>query len=144
MDVIIRKAESRDIPDLIALNDEFNGVGSTIMSMEEALKADNEIVIVAVVAGKVVGFICGLYWRSICYADGFQGIITELFVNENYRRNGIAAKIIAGLEDEFVCLNVREITLATPLDNYVGRKFYESCGYNDREEMVYDKTLFSE
>ncbi len=141
MDVTIRKAETRDIPGLIILNDEFNGCGATFDSMKASFESNNEIVYVAAVNGTVVGFICGLFWQSICYAEGFQGIITELFVNEDYRRNSIATKLIQALELEFVNHNVQEITLATPVTNSVGRCFYESCGYSDRKEMVYDKIL---
>ena len=140
MNVIVRKAEIRDVPDLIKLNDVFNGAGSSVETMNESLDNNqNELVYVSVIDDLVVGFICGIYWKSICYADGFQGIITELYVDEQYRRKGIATQLIKALENGFYNLNVIEITLATPLDNVAGRKFYERNGYKDRKEMVYDK-----
>lgn len=142
MDVIIRRSEIRDISDLIKLNDEFNGHGATFDSMKESLeKSKNEVVYIAAVNDTVIGFICGIFWQSICYSEGLQGIITELFVSEQNRRNGIATKLIQALELEFVHLDVREITLVTPITNTVGRKFYESCGYSDEKEMKYQKTL---
>ena len=142
MDVIIRKAEIRDIPDLIKLNDEFNGPGATLDWMKDSLmNSKNEVVFIAAVNDIVVGFICGIFWQSICYTGGFQGIIMELFVHEKYRRIGFATKLVKALEIEFVNLNVSEITLVTPITNTVGRYFYESCGYSDEKEMKYRKLL---
>ena len=142
MDIIVRKAEIRDIPDLILLNDELNGQGTTFDSMKDSLmNSKNEIVFIAATNDKVIGFICGIFWQSICYSGGFQGIIMELLVSEKYRRKGIATKLIKEIEHEFIRINVCEITLVTPITNTVGRKFYESQGYNDEREMKYRKYL---
>ena len=142
MDAIIRKPESRDISGLIQLNDAFNGVGCTVESVADALNnSTNEIVFCAVVNNVVVGFICGMYWHSICYSEGHQGIITELIVNENYRRNGIAKKLIKALEAEFTRVNVREIVIETPVSNTEGRGFYENVGYVGETTMKYEKSL---
>jgi len=142
MDAIIRKPESRDISGLIQLNDAFNGVGCTVESVADALNnSTNEIVFCAVVNNVVVGFICGMYWHSICYSEGHQGIITELIVNENYRRNGIAKKLIKALEAEFTRVNVREIVIETPVSNAEGRGFYENVGYVGETAMKYEKSL---
>ena len=142
MNVIIRKPETQDIFGLIQLNDVLNGVGCTIESVKNALEnSTNEIVFCAVVDSVVVGFACGIYWNSICYAGGHQGIITELIVHENYRRNGIAKKLIAALETEFIRVDVREIVIETPVSNAGGRKFYESVGYIGEKAMKYEKSL---
>ncbi|MCL1858993.1 MAG: GNAT family N-acetyltransferase [Oscillospiraceae bacterium] len=142
MEMIIRKADICDIPDLIKLNDEFNGPGVTLDWMKDSLmNSKNEVVFIAAVNDMVVGFICGIFWQSICYAEGFQGIIMELFVNEKYRRKGLATKLVQALEKEFVNLNVSEVTLVTPITNTIGRYFYENCGYSDEKEMKYRKLL---
>ena len=142
MEIIVRKPEICDISDMIKLNDEFNGVGCTVESMKGSLvNSKNEIVYVAVVDEKVVGFICGLYWQSICYADGFQGIVTELIVSEKYRRNGIATKLIQALELEFIHIDVREIVIETPVTNIAGKSFYENCGYIGKTAMKYEKSF---
>ena len=36
MDIITKKAEIRDIPDIIKMNDEFNGVGATAQKFYES------------------------------------------------------------------------------------------------------------
>jgi ribosomal protein S18 acetylase RimI-like enzyme len=127
---------------MVELNDGFNGVGCTVDSMTDALaNSTNEIVYAAVADDIVVGFICGLFWHSVCYADGHQGIVSELIVNENYRRNGIATKLIKALEAEFKRIGVREVIIETPVSNAEGRGFYESCGYVGKTAMKYEKSL---
>jgi len=61
MNVTIRKAQARDIPELVKMNDTFNGVGcSTYEHMKESLEANrNEVVLVAICNGAIVGFACG-------------------------------------------------------------------------------------
>jgi len=142
VEIIIRKPENQDISGLIQLNDALNGVGCTVESVKDAIdNSTNEIVFCAVVDNAVVGFICGMYWHSICYAGGHQGIITELIVNENYRRNGIAKKLVTALEMEFVRVDVREIVIETPVSNAEGRGFYKSVGYIGKTAMKYEKSL---
>jgi ribosomal protein S18 acetylase RimI-like enzyme len=142
VDIIIRKPENQDISGLIQLNDVFNGVGCTVESVKDAIdNSTNEIVFCAVADNAVVGFICGIYWHSICFAEGQQGIITELVVNESYRRNGIAKKLIRALESEFIRVNVREIVIETSVSNEEGRRFYENVGYVGKTAMKYEKSL---
>lgn len=142
MNVVVRKSEIRDIPDMIKLNDEFNGVGCTVESMKDSLtNSKNEIVYIAAVNDIVVGFICGLFWQSICYSDGFQGIVAEVIINEKYQRNGIAIKLIQTLRLEFIRIDTREIVIETPVTNTAGKGFYESCGYHGKTVMKYEKNL---
>jgi ribosomal protein S18 acetylase RimI-like enzyme len=142
MDVIVRKPESRDIYGLVQLNNAFNGKGCTVESMADALDNNtNEIIFCAVADNAVVGFICGIYWKSVCYAGGNQGIITELIVHESHRRNGIASKLTEALEAEFVRVDVRVIVIETPVNNTAGRRFYENAGYIGKTAMKYEKSL---
>ena len=141
MDVIIRRAQIHDIPDILQLNDEFNGVGlSTVESMKQSLENNkNEIVFVAVCNEKAVGFICGQLYSSICYSNSMQCEITELFVKENYRNKGIASMLMEQLEHEFIKNNANEIVLVTGINNLKAQKFYEKCGYV-HEGNAYFKT----
>ena len=149
MDIIIRKMEICDIPDMIKLNDEFNGIGATFDSMKDSLENNSrEIVFVAVNDindndNEIIGFICAQLYQSICYV-GLQCEITELFVREEYRRNGIAKKLIKQIEAEFKKHDGYEITLETGKDNIAAQRFYESCGYKRDGEIVYCKILKGE
>ena len=141
MDIIIRKAQIRDISDILKMNEEFNGVRSTFKAMKYSLENNNELVYVAVDNDKAIGFICGQMYGSICYQNGLQGELTELFVDKEYRQRGVATKLIKTIEDELIKSNVQEIYLKTGLNNKKARKLYEKCGYFDYEEVVYKKEI---
>jgi ribosomal protein S18 acetylase RimI-like enzyme len=140
MDVIIRKAQIQDVPDIMKMNDIINEVGSTEELMKYSLgKNQNEIVFVAIQNEVAVGFVCGQLFPSICYGEGVQCEVTELFVYEDYRNQGIATKLITHLEHEFEKSNVQEILLQTGKKNTIAQKFYEKNGYTNTERVVYRK-----
>ena len=141
MDVIIRKAEIHDIPDILEMNEIINKAGcSTIEHMKASLENNqNEIVFVAVHDDTAIGFICGQLNPSICYADYMLCEVTELFVYEDYRRMGIATKLIKRLEVEFEKYNAQEIFLQAGKKNINAQKFYEDNDYVVRERIVYLK-----
>jgi ribosomal protein S18 acetylase RimI-like enzyme len=64
-----------------------------------------------------------------------------MFVYKNYRRTGIATKLMQFLEIEFAKNNATSITLKTGRDNKKARKFYKNCGYEKDDEIVYEKEL---
>ena len=138
--ITIQPARPHHIPDILALNNALNGPGlSTAQHMAASLQQNkNEIVLVAVHNNKVVGFICGQLFSSICYANHLQCEITELMVDENYRRAGIATMLIEHIEQEFARHNITEITVATGKANVNAQKLYDKCGYEYRR-MTYLK-----
>ncbi|MCL2385985.1 MAG: GNAT family N-acetyltransferase [Defluviitaleaceae bacterium] len=142
MDITIRQAEVCDIPHLLEMNEKFNGAGATAASMKESLENSmGEIVLVAITNDVVVGFICGQLYKSICYADGFLAELTELYVREEYRRKGVAAKLVSALEVKFLENNAHEIIVKTGDDNEEAHGLYLRCGYEDYEETVFSKEI---
>ena len=141
-DITVRKAEIADIPQLIKMNDEFNGPGATFESMKNSLENNKgEIVFVAAYNGNAIGFVCGQLYQSICYHDGFQCELTELFISQKYRRMGIATMLVNHLEGEFTRNSGKEIILKTGNDNTRAQAFYESLGYHKFDEVLYFKEL---
>ena len=140
--ITIRKAEIADIPQLIKMNDEFNEPGATFESMKNSLENNkSEIVFVATCGGKAVGFVCGQLYQSICYNDGFQCELTELFISRRYRKMGIATRLVKHLEGEFAQNNGKEIILKTGVNNTKAQALYESLGYRKFDEVLYFKEL---
>lgn len=92
---MIRLAEITDAENLLILNENFNGKGET--TLDNVIKSlennQQEIVIVAAENNKLVGFVCVQIKRSFCY-DNIMPEITEVFVVEGYRRNGIASEML--------------------------------------------------
>ena len=141
MDVIIRKAQLHDIHDLLKMNKILNADGcSTAEHMKASLENNqSEIVFVAIHNGAAIGFVCGQLHPSICYSDGMLCEVSELFVYEEYRRMGIATKLLRHIEIEFKQYNALEIFLQTGKKNINAQNFYENNGYAVRERVVYLK-----
>ena len=142
-DIKIRFAEERDVSDLFVLNEKFNGQGVTDIASVEKLLAENnsEPVIVAESDDNAVGFLCVRIMRSFCYSESYAEI-TELFVDEQYRKRGLARAMIAFAE-EFCTKNyaVHNFRILTGCDNIAALSLYRASGYVDGNETVFRKKL---
>ena len=141
-DVIIRFAEGSDAVELHSLNELFNGDGCTnIEYIKEFLENNNqEIICVASDNGKMIGFCCGKVIKSMCYTAK-HGEITELFVLKEYRKQGIAKKLVFFIEIEFKKQEVNGMHVLTGNDNTQAQCLYRSCGYEDTDEIMLEKEL---
>jgi len=140
MNVEIHKATASDADALFILNEEFNGAGCTTLErIKEMLTQNNsETVFIAKHNEKAVGFCCTQLFESMCYnADYVE--ITELFVDEDYRRNGIAAQLMRFVEQHFENSNVKAFQLFTGGCNQGAQCFYEKQGYCKTTEIMYRK-----
>ena len=81
---------------------------------------------VAMEDGKFIGASSGLAYRNLVgYAKWFQ--LTDLFVEKQYRRQGIGATLLHRLEQRVGELGVTDIWTWTA--GYEGPEFYEKQGY---------------
>lgn len=142
MDIVIRKAAKDDATKLYVLNELFNGQGSTTLERltESIVNNQQEIVFIAEDDNEAIGFICGQIFKSMCY-DTYYGEISELFIKEEYRRQGIAGKLINRIEEEFIRNNIYSFQLFTGAENRIAHAFYESMGYIKSEERMYRKRV---
>ncbi|MNV96861.1 putative acetyltransferase [compost metagenome] len=67
--------------------------------------------------------------------------ITELFVEEKYRKQGVATALMGFAEDYFKDKNVKGYQLFTGKQNEIAQAFYEKNGYAKSEEQMYRKRL---
>lgn len=139
-----RLAKTSDAPELKKLNDLFNGKGcNTTKAIEKTLKAnEREIVCVAADDNKLLGFCCGQVLKSICYSYDY-GEITEFFVIEEYRRQGIGKRLLAHTEDGFNKRDVTHLHVLTGKENLIAQALYRSCGYDHTSEIMLDKNITS-
>ena len=130
MEIIITPLQETDIPEFLVMNNDLNDVDcGTLDSMRESLRNNkNEFIYIAKHNDEAVGFICGQLYSSICYASK-QGEMTELYVKKNYRRMGVATKLVKHMENELVKNKAHEITIITGQKNLTAQKLYEKCGY---------------
>ena len=138
--MLIRLANNSDAPELKILNDLFNGEGcNTVEEIEDSLlRNEQEIICVADDGNKLVGFCCGQVMKSMCYSYKY-GEITELFVLEQYRRQGIGRHLLRATENELNKCGVNHLHVLTGNENAAAQTLYSLCGYIKTSEILFDK-----
>ena len=141
---VIRLAEPGDAAQLYGLNERFNGAsGSTVELMARSLRENTqELVIVADLEGILAGFVCVQVKRSFCYEIP-SAEVTEVFVDEEYRRMGLGREMLSFAEraavERFGPLG--ELTVLTGEDNLPAQALYEGAGFLREDEVVFIKEL---
>ncbi len=128
----IRPASVADAADLARQNGLFNGATLTPAEQAEHLRAaaSTERALLAWVDGRAVGFTCLRFARLITTAVPYAEV-TELFVEEAFRRRGIARALLAEAETLARGLGAPGIILFTGLKNETAQVFYRAVGYHD-------------
>ena len=135
--VNIRKAIMSDAAELKKLNDLFNGDGSnSVEGIEKSLENNKqEIVLVAGNGNMLAGYCCGQIQSSMCYSYDYA-VITEFFIMDEYRRQGIGKQLLVAIEHEFNKRNITHFHLSTGDDNTAALALYRSCGYDGTSIML--------
>jgi len=136
----IRQAHRSDAPGLLKLNDLFNGEGcNSLENIEESLETNTkECVCVATKGDTLVGFCCGQVLKSMCYPVIYAEI-TELFVIDEFRRQGVGGRLLGFMESWLREKGVQHFHILTFKDNAPAKALYRSCGYAETSEMLLDK-----
>jgi len=130
-----------DVAALHRLNTAFNGDCTTEELIIDSLQYNkSEIVLIAYANSNPAGFLCGEICRSMCYKT-LHGTVGELFVEEKYRRQVIAAKLIQEIENIFRKMDIFIVDIATSVENHTAQAFYSSCGYTGKTKMIYRKKI---
>ncbi|MGN0534929.1 MAG: GNAT family N-acetyltransferase [Eubacterium sp.] len=140
---MIRLASFDDAEQLLVLNEQFNGKGETTLEEIKNSLSNNsqEIIVVAEEENLLVGFVCVQIKRSFCYSDVYAEI-TEVFVEEKFRRKGLASKMITFAEN--YCrenYKLHSFELLTGKENTPAQKLYRSIGYTEKSELLFGKNI---
>lgn len=136
----VRRAYIHDAEDLARLNEVFNGVVLTPEEVRDSLLRSNELVAIALLNGHTVGYACAQYFESFCYREK-HGYLTEMFVEESARGNGLATMLMAHIEEELRGRGVSEVSVLTGADNEIAIKAYERFKYVRQADAVLQKSL---
>jgi ribosomal protein S18 acetylase RimI-like enzyme len=90
--------------------------------------------------GIIVGFACLRVTRSICY-DFALAELTELYVDETFRRRGIGRALIEQAERAAQERGAESLMLLTGGKNLAAQEFYRSSGYQVLQDLVLSKKL---
>ena len=128
----IRLAAETDAAELARLNGLFNGATLTPAEQADHLRAAarTERALLAWVDGRAVGFTCLRFARLITTALPYAEV-TELFVEEAFRRRGIARALLTEAETLARALGAPGVILFTGLKNASAQAFYRAVGYHD-------------
>lgn len=139
----VRVATQEDLAELARLNHQFNDVDTTAAQIAARLADPRcvEIPIMAEVDHQIVGF-AGLRVVPLVFYAGAHAELTELFVEESYRRRGVGRALIEFAERLAASQGADEVIIHTGEENEIAQEFYAAMGYAPWEIMM-GKTLSS-
>ncbi|WP_046227550.1 GNAT family N-acetyltransferase [Paenibacillus dauci] len=138
--VQIVHAAAEHADELAAMNLEFNGVIMEEEQLREYLANRREIILIAMDGEQATGFICAQVFHSFCY-ERPNAEITELYVRESAREQGVASRLVRQMEQELRTSGVKTVTILTSSYNEPAWRTYESAGYRTQEETVFQHKL---
>lgn len=112
------------------LDDSKEGIG-------KFLRRNPETCLVAVENFQIVGVI-------LVGNDGRRGYIYHTAVHPNYRKQGIARKLVDRALEELTMLGINKVALVVFERNESGNAFWESQGFTVRNDLVYRNKALAE
>ncbi len=136
----IRKMLISDYEDVYALWMSCAGMGLNNLDdsregIDKFLKRNPDTCFVAVDNKKVVGVI-------MTGNDGRRGYVYHTSVHPDFRKQGIATKLVERAMNALEELGVNKVALVVFERNETGNAFWEKAGFTVREDLVYrNKTI---
>jgi ribosomal protein S18 acetylase RimI-like enzyme len=88
---------------------------------------------------KIVGFVIGTVEREIpIYRLKEHGFLHDLWVEEEYRNEGVARQMVMLAIEKFKEMGVEQVRLDTAANNEAARRLFEACGFREsvREMLI--------
>ena len=101
------------------------------LSRIAAAQAD-VIVLVADAEGEIVGFLIGMVReRTSVFIRSRHGYITDIYVDPEFRRQGVGRKLVKAAEEWFTSQGLDHVRLQVSAANEAGLAFWRSVGFGD-------------
>ena len=113
-----------------SLDDSFEGIA-------KFLKRNPTTNYIAQVENKIVGVI-------LCGHDGRRGYIYHTAVDSDYRGNGIGKRLVNAVLEALKKEGINKVTLVVFDSNDLGNKFWQSLGFNKRDDLIYRNLSINE
>ncbi|HOU11821.1 MAG TPA: GNAT family N-acetyltransferase [Anaerolineae bacterium] len=128
----LRAAREEDAEALAQLISDFTGLTTTPAQMQRRLVRSRGIEhpIVAELDGKVVGF-ASLRLLYYLGEDAPYAEISELFVSERYRRQGVGQALMVELEAQARAAGASSVSVLTAADNEAAGELYRAMGFQE-------------
>lgn len=91
---------------------------------------DRSVFLVAARETTIIAFLIGTVEREIpIYTLAEFGFIHDLWVDADYRNEGIARQLVTLAIERFTQIGVRQVRLDTAADNEIARSLFRTCGF---------------
>ena len=108
----------------------LNNLDDSKEGISKFLKRNPETCLVYEADNSIVGVI-------LVGNDGRRGYIYHTSVHPNYRKQGIAQKLVDSAMQELASLGINKVALLVFERNEVGNAFWESQGFTVRNDILY-------
>lgn len=143
--IFIRKAIINDLKPVLELNNslfelEYNNYDDTLKkgwSFESDGKEyfeymiKNEVVFVAEIDGKIVGYLAGSICKQMSYITESFAELDNMCINDKYRGIGIGTLLINEFKKYCLEYNIQNIKVTASAKNIRAIEFYEKNGFED-------------
>lgn len=128
--LVVRSVTETDEASLARLLTEFNGIETTASQVRQRLSKSKgvEYPVVAQLGEEIVGF-ASLRLVHYLGEDAPYAELSELYVSGDYRRRGVARKLIMELEAQARSAGASSWSVLTSSDNGAALAFYEALGF---------------
>ena len=143
--VVVREARLEDLESIEKLNNnlfelEYNNFDDTLKVgwpfqkegkeyFEYMIK--NEIIFVAEVEEKIVGYLAGSICKEVSYITETFAELDNMYINEEYRRFGIGTLLINEFKKYCKEKNIQNIKVTASAKNSTAIQFYMKNGFED-------------
>ncbi|MDG6905454.1 MAG: GNAT family N-acetyltransferase [Nitrososphaerota archaeon] len=119
------------------LNGEFDPLLKTIdkveteatKSIERGMSSEKTVILVAVAAGRVVGFVKAEVRDRIFYEPRIEGAIVAFYILPEFRRGGLGNRILSAIMNDLRKRGARLVTAEFPSQNEIASRFYTKLGF---------------
>lgn len=126
----VREATPADAPALAVLLNAFDGEGATPAQVAARLQACAHVLttFVAETGGQMAGFAC-LRLVPHLQGDAPYAELTDIFVDDAFRRRGIARALLDRVDAEAQVAGAIEVVILTGCENDAAQAAYRAQGY---------------
>lgn len=115
----------------------LNNLDDSKEGIEKFIHRNPETCLVAVSDSEIIGVI-------MVGNDGRRGYIYHTAVNPDFRKQGIAKKLVDSAMSELSALGINKVALVVFDRNETGNAFWESQGFTVRNDLVYRNKALAE
>jgi GNAT superfamily N-acetyltransferase len=135
--ISVRNVQKGDLTELSRLNKLFNGTYESPDELNRRITDPNcvEHPLIAEINGKIIGF-AAIRIIPCVFSSSPRGELTELFVEENYRRQGVGKELINYAEAIARDNGVNTMFILTNISNLASRSLYNSIGYRENDMIL--------